>query len=760
MRNNYKYILLFLLSLAQQIKAQITPENTNTNNIVFSEYVNTTANAPRIFNNYNASGTTNYDIAIRKAITFNQNYDNGNFSTFVFHGRYYVNVENVQIVQKGWTSSQTDDTVTNGRLQAIKAKYKKKSGAYSREMKEFFIKDLSDRLKATLKTKVGANHRFIVIGAVEVYFLSFENYQKSQEVPNSTTISAIDTYNQLFWETEALNTQETAIINEIKSLRTQSYSAIDAATGQTYNYQGVNNRAGTLEQSVRNASEVITSALMFQKNRSQIISTPTASGLTILLNGFPDIAFSLLTVDERYHILKKFSVSPMTDSFLWGTVGNNRENIAIKVLENTPKNQHDGMLVKFKALDADFLQNLLFRIDGDNFSALIKHLSNFVYSTTPLPSNNEATVRQYIQNKRFISFQHGKGMPFGAGKYCNMDFASRPNVPFTTTYDQEIKDALAFEYILVRFDDAYSVGNQYYPAGYTDFIPVITLYGLYNDSANRKVRLMVDGLFLATGVGGMVRQSGKMLTVAILDAAIASTDIILGNLLVDRLNANAEGQEVLKYWNRFALCYGVGRLGGLALQSGQYFYKSGRNYLTKNTDTELKKILDDLEAKEPKIKDVPLLPNRSVLVSETKDNAKKYFIDGLEVATSKISGNGYLSFDIRIPKELQRQGYASEIFEDTIDFYTKLNKPINGIQGRWLSMNTYENGMSTNLKSFIDDYIHNNKSFSDAALNTPTGKIASNYDFTKVIKGDWDILDLGGTKPTQIYWMELKFIKP
>ena len=46
----------------------------------------------------------------------------------------------------------------------------------------------------------------------------------------------------------------------------------------------------------------------------------------------------------------------------------------------------------------------------------------------------------------------------------------------------------------VRFDDAYSVGNQYYPAGYTDFIPVITLYGLYNDSGNRKVRLMVDGL--------------------------------------------------------------------------------------------------------------------------------------------------------------------------------------------------------------------------------------------------------------------------
>lgn len=148
------------------------------------------------------------------------------------------------------------------------------------------------------------------------------------------------------------------------------------------------------------------------------------------------------------------------------------------------------------------------------------------------------------------------------------------------------------------------------------------------------------------------------------------------------------------------------------------------------------------------------------LTSEIVNGIKKYSIDGLEIGTSRFSSNGYIGFDIRIPEALQKQGYATQIFEDAISYYKSQGKVVNGIEGKWLSSNSYEGGMSSNLRSFTDDFLHNGKTYEEAALNTPTGKISSRLGFTKVVKGDWDVLELGGSKPAQMYWMELKFKKP
>jgi hypothetical protein len=138
---------------------------------------------------------------------------------------------------------------------------------------------------------------------------------------------------------------------------------------------------------------------------------------------------------------------------------------------------------------------------------------------------------------------------------------------------------------------------------------------------------------------------------------------------------------------------------------------------------------------------------------------KKYFIKDVEVGTTRISKNGYISFDLTIPEGLQKQEYGTYIFQDAIDFYSK-RMSVNGIQAKWLTNSTYEGGASVNLKTFKESYIDKGLSYENAALNTPTGKISSRSGFSKVIKGDWDILDLGASKPAEIYWMELKFIKP
>ena len=157
---------------------------------------------------------------------------------------------------------------------------------------------------------------------------------------------------------------------------------------------------------------------------------------------------------------------------------------------------------------------------------------------------------------------------------------------------------------------------------------------------------------------------------------------------------------------------------------------------------------------------VPVRLGEELTSEIVSGSVKRYLINGIEVGSAKISTSGFIGFDIKIPTLMQKKGYATQIFEDAIGFYKNQNKVVNGIEGKWLSNNSYEGGMSTNLKSFIDDYLNNGKTFEEAALNTPTGKIASKNGFIKVVKSDWEILDLGGSRPAQIYWIEVKFKKP
>jgi len=143
-----------------------------------------------------------------------------------------------------------------------------------------------------------------------------------------------------------------------------------------------------------------------------------------------------------------------------------------------------------------------------------------------------------------------------------------------------------------------------------------------------------------------------------------------------------------------------------------------------------------------------------------ENNIRKYFYEDVEIGSATISNGGYLSYDINIPKNFQKQRFGTEIIEESIAFFEKQGSPIKGIQARWLSAAKYEGGASTNLKSFSFDYVENNLSKEIAAFNTPTGKIAKKNGFTKVSIDDWDILDLGGNRPAEIYWIELKFKKP
>ena len=134
-----------------------------------------------------------------------------------------------------------------------------------------------------------------------------------------------------------------------------------------------------------------------------------------------------------------------------------------------------------------------------------------------------------------------------------------------------------------------------------------------------------------------------------------------------------------------------------------------------------------------------------------------YFFEGKEIGSANITKNGFIAFDINIPKNFQKKGFGTQIINESIAFFKNKKIDINGIQARWLSHSKYENGISINLSEFKKNFIDRNLSLDKAAFETPTGKIANNLEFKKVSFDDWDILDLGNNKPADIYWIELKF---
>jgi hypothetical protein len=496
-----------------------------------------------------------YNAIISTVINFNTNYEPADFELYIFHGRYYTDSERVLVREVNAIFDNNTFANEENKLSILKNIYHINTDA------KYLVKNLQKRVLDKIEAEK-PNKRVLVIFAIEYKCIKYEKLEDAQLRPYNITDKEAHVQKSVFWATTGIiKEEEKKVYKYIQDIRTKPKTILDS----TYDFtSGIED----LPSALKSLTNLVTEGLLFEKNRGKILSNFISnSDLIKLLNSFSEYQFSLLTWQERVAILSRFSKRAMTEEWLWGLAGNNTENIAIKVLATAPQEQYGDIIHYFEMTDADLLQNLVYRIDGDNFASLISYLSQYTYYQRSQPLLNESNVSQYIKNQRFLGFDDWKALPYEAGKYSRIDFAVRKS--FHWNYQYELKDIDAFQYILVRFDDDFSTerGN-YYPKGYIDFIPAITLYGLYNEAANRRIRLFVDGLGFATGVVGMVRQSGKALTISLIDMGIAVTDITLSLALVDELNKTEEGKEVLLYWNRFAMVYagytGV-RMTGLVL---------------------------------------------------------------------------------------------------------------------------------------------------------------------------------------------------
>ena len=156
-----------------------------------------------------------------------------------------------------------------------------------------------------------------------------------------------------------------------------------------------------------------------------------------------------------------------------------------------------------------------------------------------------------------------------------------------------------------------------------------------------------------------------------------------------------------------------------------------------------------------------LVPYIGFGTTASGSKVRAYKIENIDIAEATIDTDGIIWLDVQLPKELQKQGYLESIMSDSIDFFTKNGRSVNGVRGAWLRGAQYENKISDNLRVFIENYIDKDMSFEQAALNTPTGKVAQKFEFRRVIKVDmmYDELNYSTGKPKHIYRVYVNFVK-
>lgn len=317
------------------------------------------------------------------------------------------------------------------------------------------------------------------------------------------------------------------------------------------------------------------------------------NGFDTKINAYNTQQFLLaaLCPDQRINIIK---------CLVQGITDDEDETSIIEILRSTPEKQAKLVLTKLK--NYDILKNVINSTDGDEFYKLIEVLTSLTIRSYPKPEINESTLTNLISNKKTVYFDDWQALSQSVNNNGTINLKTRKN--FHLSFNQEILNVDPFSYILIRYDDDFSINNRYYPVGYYDYVPAIFIYGLFNESNNRKIRLFVDGVLFITGVGEInaAIRTGKGLTLALLDAGVAVSDIALTNVFVDKLNSSESGKSLLHTWNTFAMCYGGVRAGPLVLKGAKNLYIEAKRFLSSNNSLtsseiqQLNKIADEAKA--------------------------------------------------------------------------------------------------------------------------------------------------------------------
>jgi hypothetical protein len=347
----------------------------------------------------------------------------------------------------------------------------------------------------------------------------------------------------------------------------------------------------------------------------------TYSELCELLAILPDNYFPKLTFQQRLNSLKILATGGLAVVSWRGWLENGgTEGIALKLLFTTPEPERSKMLDSLVsgpaingrvhllvALCAD-----ISGLDGDNFNRFIGELTRWIFEYR---QSAEENLVKSVEEGRYLIFDPGIW-----GEAANYWFDSKGQIALSVrknfTFYKLEKHLHPYDWVNIQFTGATQYLNMPIRKGSTLRLPALFAYGLFNhidrERLGAALETTLDIALMAVGVGevalalkaGNSYRKAYLVTKSIVDLTAGMGDLVVSNVLAEKLNETDAGREFLNSWNTFQLYYGLGSLG---LSGGEALVKQLRKQgddltqtagnLSRTEKDEVEKIVADLERK-------------------------------------------------------------------------------------------------------------------------------------------------------------------
>jgi hypothetical protein len=347
----------------------------------------------------------------------------------------------------------------------------------------------------------------------------------------------------------------------------------------------------------------------------------TYSELCELLAVLPDNYYPKLTFQQRLNSLKMLATEGLAVVSWRGWLENGgTEGIALKLLFTTPEPERSKMLDSLVAGPAingrvHLLAALcadISGLDGDNFNRFIGDITRWIFEYR---QSAEENLVKSVAEGRYVIFD-----PDFWGDGIQYKFDSKGDIVFLI-FKKSSQNVLReylhpYDWINIQFTSATQYLDKPIPKGSTLRLPALFVYGVFNhidrDRMGTAFETTLDVALMAVGVGEVAMalkaangiRKAYLVTKSIVDLTAGMGDLVVSNVLADKLNETDAGREFLNSWNTFQLYYGLGSLG---LSGGEALVKQLRKQgddltqtagnLSRTDKDEVEKIVADVERK-------------------------------------------------------------------------------------------------------------------------------------------------------------------
>ncbi len=251
-------------------------------------------------------------------------------------------------------------------------------------------------------------------------------------------------------------------------------------------------------------------------------------------------------------------------------------------------------------------------LDGDNFNRFIGDITRWIFEYR---QSAEENLVKSVAEGRYVIFD-----PDFWGDGIQYKFDSKGDIVFLIfkkSSQKVLREYLhPYDWINIQFTSATQYLGKPIPKGSTLRLPALFVYGVFNhidrDRMGTALETTLDVALMAVGVGEIALalkaangiRKAYLVTKSIVDLTAGMGDLVVSNVLAEKLNETDAGREFLNSWNTFQLYYGLGSLGvsgGEALvkqlrKQGDDLTQTAGN-LSRTEKDEVEKIVADLERK-------------------------------------------------------------------------------------------------------------------------------------------------------------------